>query len=121
MLDQDPARNYKEICVNKFSNSVVRSSRPEVFCKKVFLKISQILQESNCVNPIFNEVEGLEACNFTKKRLQHRCCPVNIAKFLRTLILKNICKRLLLCQQNIVVYDNKREHRFLFIDTDKLI
>ena len=108
MLDQDPARNYKEICVNKFSNSVVRSSRPEVFCKKVFLKISQILQESNCVNPIFNEVEGLEACNFTKKRLQHRCCPVNIAKFLRTLILKNICKRLLLCQQNIVVYDNKR-------------
>ena len=26
MLDQDPARNYKEICVNKFSNSVVRKA-----------------------------------------------------------------------------------------------
>ena len=34
--------------------------------------------------------------NFIKKRLQHMCFPVNIAKFLRTPILKNICKRLLL-------------------------
>ena len=31
-----------------------------------------------------------------EKRLQHRCFPVNIAKFLRTPIFKNICKRLLL-------------------------
>ena len=34
--------------------------------------------------------------NFNKKRLQHKCFPVNIAKFLRTPILKNICQRLLL-------------------------
>ena len=27
----------------------------------------------------FNEVAGLSACNFIKKRL-HRCFPVNIAK-----------------------------------------
>ena len=32
----------------------------------------------------------LQACNFIKKRLQHRCFPVNIAKFLRRPILKNI-------------------------------
>ena len=38
----------------------------------------------------------LTACNFIKKRLQHRCFPVNVAKFLRTSILKNICERLLL-------------------------
>ena len=31
-----------------------------------------------------------------KKKLQHSCFPVNIAKFLRTPILKNICERLLL-------------------------
>ena len=31
-----------------------------------------------------------------KKRLQHRCLPVKFVKFLRTTILKNICKRLLL-------------------------
>ena len=33
---------------------------------------------------------------FLVKLFQHRCFPVNIAKFLRTLILKNICERLLL-------------------------
>ena len=37
----------------------------------------------------------LKAWNFIKERYQHRCSPVNIAKFLRTSILKNICKRLL--------------------------
>ena len=34
--------------------------------------------------------------NFIKKRLQHRCFPVNIAKILKTPILKSICERLLL-------------------------
>ena len=38
----------------------------------------------------------LQTCNFIKKRLQHRYFPVNIAKFLRTSTLKNICERLLL-------------------------
>ena len=33
---------------------------------------------------LFNKVPGLQACNFIKKRLQQRCFPVNIAKFLRT-------------------------------------
>ena len=42
-----------------------------------------------------------------KKRLQHRCFPVNIAKFLRTRILKNICGLLLLiiviyCMKNLI-------------------
>ena len=32
----------------------------------------------------FKNVTGLTASNFIKKRLQHRCFPVNIAKFLRT-------------------------------------
>ena len=36
-----------------------------------------------------------EACNFIKKRLQHRCFPVKFVKFLRTPTLKNICERLL--------------------------
>ena len=39
-----------------------------------------------------------------KKRLQHRCFPVNIMKCLRTTALKNICERLLL---------NKWEHWYL--------
>ena len=44
---------------------------------------------------LFKKVAGLKACNFIKKRPQHRCFPVNIAKFLILLISENICKRLL--------------------------
>ena len=36
--------------------------------------------ESLC---ICNKVKGLKACSFIKMRLQHRCFPVNIVKFLR--------------------------------------
>ena len=39
---------------------------------------------------------GLQACNFIKKRLQHRC----FAKLLKTFILKNQCERLLLLLLN---------------------
>ena len=45
---------------------------------------------------LFNKVAGLQACSFIKKRLQQRCFPVKLAKFLRTPILKNICERPLL-------------------------
>ena len=31
---------------------------------------------------LFNKVTGPKTCNFIKKRLQHRCFPVNIAKLL---------------------------------------
>ena len=37
-----------------------------------------------------------KASNFIKKKLQHNCFPVNVAKFLRTPIIKDICKQLLL-------------------------
>ena len=46
---------------------------------------------------VLNKVAGLQACNFIKKRLQHWYFPVKFAKFSRTLILKNLCERLLLC------------------------
>ena len=39
--------------------------------------------------------------NVFKKRLQHRCFAVKIAKFLRTPILKNICEQLLLENVNV--------------------
>ena len=42
---------------------------------------------------VFNKVAGLQACSFIKRRPQHRCFFINIAKFLRALIL-NICERL---------------------------
>ena len=45
---------------------------------------------------LFNNVAGLRVCNFIKKRLQHRCFPVNFAKFSGRPNLKNICERLIL-------------------------
>ena len=41
-------------------------------------------------------VLGFKTCNFLKKRLQHRCFSMNVAKFLRILVLIKICKQLLL-------------------------
>ena len=38
---------------------------------------------------LFNKVAGPQACNFIKKRLQHKCFPVKFAKILGKSILKN--------------------------------
>ena len=39
---------------------------------------------------LFNKVTGLQACNFTEKRLQHRLFPVNIANFKNTYFEKHL-------------------------------
>ena len=40
----------------------------------LFLKILQCSQENTCVlESLFNKVTGLQACNFVKKTLQHKC------------------------------------------------
>ena len=45
---------------------------------------------------LFNEIADLNPCNFIKQSLQQRCFLMKFAKFLRTLILRNICERLFL-------------------------
>ena len=52
-------------------------------------------QETPVLEFIFRKVADLQACNIIKKRPQHRCFPVNIAKLLILPILKTICKQLL--------------------------
>ena len=49
-----------------------------------------------CWSLFWIKLYAFNTCNFTKRRLQHRCFPVNIAKCSRAPILKNICERLLL-------------------------
>ena len=69
---------------------------PEVFCKKwCSQKAWKFHRKTPVLESIFNKVAGLWACNFIKKKLQHRCFPMKFAKLLRTPILKNICERLL--------------------------
>ena len=60
--------------VKSLSISYYRSSRPEVFCKKGVLRN-------------FAKLTGKHLCQglfFIKKRLWHRCFPINFVKFLRT-------------------------------------
>ena len=63
-----------------------RSSRPEVFCKNGALKnLAEFTGKHLCQSPFFNKVAGLRP--LLKKRLWHRCFPVNFASFLRTCII----------------------------------
>ena len=67
---------------------------PEEFRKRSVLKKFAIFTRKHLCWSLF-DVFGV---NFIKKRLQHIHFPVNITKFLRTPILKNIWERLHLKQ-----------------------
>ena len=74
-----------------------RSSRPEVFCKKSLLKnFTKFTGKHQCQSLFFNKVACLRPVTVLKKRLWHRCFPVNFAKVLRTSFLQNTSGRLLL-------------------------
>ena len=61
------------------------SSRPEVFCKKGVLRnFTKFTGKHVYQSLFFNKVAGLRPATFLKKRLWHRCFPVNFVKFLRT-------------------------------------
>ena len=53
---------------------------------------------------LYNKVAGPETCLFIKKKLQHWHFPMKFTKLLRTPILKNICKRMLLV---LLLYSNQ--------------
>ena len=64
--------------------------------KQMFLKISQVSQETPVLESLFNKVAGLNACNFVKNRLQHRCFAMKFVKFLITPFLTEHLRWLLL-------------------------
>ena len=94
----------------------IRSSPLQMFIKTGVLKSFAIFTGKNkswC--HFLMKLQALRSAN----RLQHRCFPVNIAKFLRTSILMNICQRLLLkrhglivtlCYLNKTIYCNTYQH-----------
>ena len=63
------------------SEAATRGVKKCVLCKNVFLEISQNSQENTCGRVSF--LIKLPA-TLLKKRLWHRCFPVNFTKFLRT-------------------------------------
>ena len=64
---------------------IQRSRRPKVFCKKgVLRKFTKFTGKHLCQSLFFNNVAGLRTATLLKKRLWHRCFPVDFVKFLRT-------------------------------------
>ena len=81
-----------------FITATYRNSHQTCSTKKLFFKILQYSKKTPVLESrlFLINTDFRAAATLIKKRLQHRCFPANIAKFLRTTILKNICKRLLL-------------------------
>ena len=94
--------NFKKVFLNKFSLMrklvhMVRSSRPEVFCKKGVLRnFTKFTGKHLCQSFFFNKVAGLRPATLLKKRLWHRCFPVNFVELLRTPLLTEHIRWLLL-------------------------
>ena len=64
---------------------------PKVFYKKSCSeKFRKIHRKTPLLESLFNKVAAQNACNFIKKRLQHRRFPVNIAKRLRAAIFSTL-------------------------------
>ena len=66
--------------------------------------VCNIPRKTPVLESLFNKVAGLKACNFIKKRFQHRRFPTNIAKFLRSSFLKINTGQLLLNLLRSLVY-----------------
>ena len=71
-----------------------RSSHQKCSIKEAILKNFAIFTGKRPCWSLF--LTKLQTCYFMKRRLHHRYFPMDIAKFLRTPILKNIWERLLL-------------------------
>ena len=69
----------------KWIMNLDRSSHPEVFCKKgVHKNFAKFTGKYLRQSPYFNKIAGLRPATSLKKRLWHRCFPVNFAKCFRT-------------------------------------
>ena len=75
----------------------IRSSHHTCFVRKGALKnFTKFPGKHLCQSLFFNKVAGLSPATLLKKRLWHKCFPVNFVKFLTTPFLQNTSKRLLL-------------------------
>ena len=77
--------------IHRNYSTIFRSSHQRCSTKKAILKhFVKFTGKHLCRHLSFNKVAGHQACNFLKKRLQHRFFLANIGKFIRRPILKNI-------------------------------
>ena len=103
-------------CTNYFKTLEAVNEKCSV--KRVFLRnFAKFTGKHLCQSLFFNKITGLRTATLLKKRLLHRCFPVNFAKFLRTPFLQNSSGRLLLKVFLIFNYlkGKARFHTFLVI------
>ena len=84
-----------------------RSSQWRCSVKKLFLEISQNSQENSCARVSFL----IKLQPWGKKRLWHRCFPLNFSKFLRTPLLQNTSGWLLPIVRKLSFYMKLNEFR----------
>ena len=76
---------FDRVLSTPLSSKNVRSSRPEVLCKKDVLRnFTKFTGKHLRQSLVYNKVADLRSVTLLKKRLWHRCFPVNFVKFLRT-------------------------------------
>ena len=69
------------LVINPDKMSLCRSSRPEVFCKKdVFKNFAKFAWKQLRQSLFFNKVACLRPVTLLKKRLWHRCFPMNFSE-----------------------------------------
>ena len=77
--------------------ATIRSSHQRCSVRKVVLgNFTKFTGKHLFQSIFFNKVAGLRPATLLKKRLWHRCFPVNFVEFLRTPFLQNTPKRLFL-------------------------
>ena len=82
-----PYRDYKNFPMNHQRCSKI---------KGVLKNFAKFTGKRLCQSLLFNKVAGLRPTTLLKKRLWHRCFPVNFVKFLKTPFLQKTSGRLLL-------------------------
>ena len=91
------ALHYNFLVANLRSLRGNRSSHRRCSVRNGILrKLAKFTGKHLCKSLFFNKVSGLRPLTLLKRRLWHKCFPMNFAKFLRTPIFKNTSERVLL-------------------------
>ena len=132
-LHQEISWNYSVLCsannttsciltilfqsVLKYKSCGIRISRLVVFYKIDVLKIfSKFTGKQLCEGLFFNKATCLRPATFLKKRLRHKCFPVNIVKFFRTASLIGNLRSLLFRIPNFSSGRRKRDVEAVFLN-----
>ena len=88
-------RRFEQIYKTFLQNETIRwitkrrSRREEFFKKGVLENFTKFTEKHFCWSLFFNKIAGLRPKCLLKKKLQHRCFPLNLVKFFRNSFLKN--------------------------------